>query len=192
MKTLLLDMDGILTEFNRYTLEKYNAVYSTTYDLDYADYLLGDSKPVEGITAPRVVELFKLPDYFLNMPAKDGAIKAVHLLEKFFDVQIVTKVFPGVTTGTYHEKEQWVSKYTPSLVGKMHFVTGSKVQVCGDILVDDAFKNQNEWGRSWRPKGGMVASLKYPWTDPEYVDVIAASWLDLSKILVLNAGDTLV
>jgi 5'(3')-deoxyribonucleotidase len=188
-KILLLDLDGILTEFNRYTVEKYNEVYKENHNPDYADYLISDSGPTnDKLDHDKIVALFDIPNYFRDMPPKEGAIRAVYLLEKFFDIHIVSKVFPNSCLDTFKEKVEWVKQYLPFLKDKIHLITGSKALIKGDILVDDAAKNQREWKATW--PNGIVASLKYPWTDNTIVDIMSPNWSDLSKILILNAGET--
>lgn len=174
-------------EFNQYTLAWYNKTYKTNFDLTYADYLLGDSEPRDGIEKEKVRHLFTLPNFFLDMSPKPGAIQAIELLSKFFKIKVVTKVFPQLAQTTYMEKVAWVQKYLPQLVNDVVIVTGSKDCVHGDILIDDALKNQKEWKEKW-PEG-IVASLKYPWTDSRWVDIISGDWDTLAKLLIFHAEE---
>ena len=189
-KVLLLDMDGILAEFNSYTVERYNQTYGENHDVKYADYLIGDSGPTDGVlNHEKIVALFNIPGYFKDMPPKAGAVEAVALLEKFFDVHVVTKVFPDSCLDTFREKVEWMKIHIPSLKHKMHLITGSKVLVKGDVFVDDASVHQKAWKAAW--PNGIVASLQYPWTDSSQLDIVADNWSDLAKILILHSGDPL-
>jgi len=110
MNRVFVDMDGVIVDFNAY-MRKHN--------------LTGE-------------EVKKRPGAYLEMPAIDGAIKAVRsLIGMGFEVWIATKPPTGIPYA-YSDKVAWVLRELPELKRRI-IVTHDKGLLgdSGDFLCDD-------------------------------------------------------
>lgn len=112
MKKLLIDMDGVLVDFNSSQLLK---------DWD------GKGNPSAMYESGFFEELNPLP----------GALKSVHdlLCSNLYDIYICTQPL-AKNVSSYTEKAAWIGKYLPDLVSKI-IMCQDKSMVKGDILIDD-------------------------------------------------------
>ena len=83
------------------------------------------------------------------MEPMPGAIEAVNLLAKHYDVYILSTSPWGNTTAA-SDKIEWVKKYFGSVFHKRVILTHHKDLLKGDFLIDDRGKNgtsefQGEW-----------------------------------------------
>lgn len=178
---LLLDMDLILTDFNRHTVNKFNEEYGTSFNPnDYNLYLTSFYSVHESFNRDKLENIFRKEFFFSSIPVIEGAEKAVEILSKKFDTYIVTKPMSG-SVYCYNEKMNWVDRYFPYLSHKV-VMTGCKYLVQGNILVDDHPHNVQDW-TPYNPFGTR-ATLEYPWSTKDTWDIIEPTWKKLAENLM--------
>lgn len=134
----LVDMDGVIADFERGFLESWKKNYpsrsfvplgqrKTFYPED--QYPEEFKKDVEGIT---LVEGF-----FLNLPPMEGGLEALTFLaHEGKDIWICTA---PVSKNPYcaQEKLLWIQKYLGETFRRKTIITKDKTLIRGDILIDD-------------------------------------------------------
>lgn len=116
-KRLYFDMDGVLVDFNS-----------------------GIAELSEEIKKEYKGRLDEIPGIFSLMKPLPGAIEAVHLLAKHYDVYILT-TSPWNNPTAASEKIEWVKKYMNDIFHKRIIITHHKELCQGDYLIDDRGKN---------------------------------------------------
>lgn len=91
----------------------------------------------------------EVPGLFALMDPMPGAIEAVQLLAKHYDVYILSTSPWGNTTAA-SDKIEWVKKHMNGVFHKRVILTHHKELLMGDFLIDDRGKNgtsefQGEW-----------------------------------------------
>ena len=77
--------------------------------------------------------------FFLNAPLMENAIEALEILNKNYDVFIVSAAmeFPGSLV----EKYEWLRIHFPFITWQQIVFCGSKAVIRGDVMIDDHYKN---------------------------------------------------
>ena len=125
-KRIFFDMDGVLVDFES-----------------------GVAKLSEETKEEYKGRIDEVPGVFALMKPAPGAIEAVQLLAKHFDVYILT-TSPWNNPTAANDKIEWVKKYINSIFHKRVIITHHKELLQGDYLIDDRNKNgasefQGEW-----------------------------------------------
>lgn len=178
----LLDMDGILANFNLYSLQTYNRlVPSAKLDENNVDKYIGDHEVLDpSIDAKLLRRPYKDPGAFINLPVIPGAQEAVARLEKYFNVYLLTTQYYGNPT-CVHEKHVWLQRHFPSIADNGIY-TKHKPLVAGAVFVDDRPVNLAAWKA--RNPSGLTASLQYHWSDPKVTDLLAPTWGELAEKII--------
>lgn len=116
-KRLYFDMDGVLVDFNS-----------------------GIAELSEEIKEEYKGRLDEIPGIFSLMKPLPGAIEAVHLLAKHYEVYILT-TSPWNNPTAASDKIEWVKKYMNDIFHKRIIITHHKELCLGDYLIDDRGKN---------------------------------------------------
>lgn len=127
-KRVFIDMDGVLVDFQ------------SGIDQQNEEIL----KEYEG-------RLDEIPGLFANMKPMPGAIEAIHELQKYFDLYILSTA-PWKNYSAPSDKVQWVRTYLDDVFHKRVIITHCKNLCKGDYLIDDRGKNgarkfEGEWIR---------------------------------------------
>lgn len=132
-KKLLIDMDGVLSD-----------IYDQFIKYEFKD--IGLTQSLNDLTGKLEREAFKYHDKYVNsenffysaIPIRDS-IETVQRLNNLYEVYIVSSAmqFPL----SLQEKINWLTKHFPFLSWKQIVFCGTKDIVCGDIMIDDHFKN---------------------------------------------------
>lgn len=117
MKVLYVDMDNVIVDFQS--------------GIDKLD------DPTRRKYRERLDEV---PGIFSLMKPMAGAIDAVKLLSKHFDLYILSTA-PWKNTSAWTDKAEWVQKYFPKLLKKRLILSHHKNLNRGDYLIDDRTKN---------------------------------------------------
>ena len=120
---IYIDMDGVISNFNKAAIEQYNACWHNKRRPDlYVDYR--------------------------NLELIPGAELAVMRLYQDFDVFIATTP-PWTRPEVWRHKREWIEEKFPYLKRKLIF-THRKDLLIGDILIDDTrFRGQPDFKGHW-------------------------------------------
>lgn len=175
MKTVLVDMDGVIVDYDKGFLDIFREKHpnepflsleerrSCSVELDYPEYL-----------TDKIRDITNAPGFFMNLPAIDGAIEALFEMSKYAEVYICTSPsFHNPTCAS--DKFNWMLKNFNMDWAKRTIVTRCKWQVKGDYLIDDKPWPYNEDQASWehilynRPYNGHIAKRRVDWYDWKFV-----------------------
>ena len=126
MKRVFIDMDNVLVDFQS-----------------------GLDQVSEEIKAEYAGRLDEIPGLFGKMKPMEGAIEAVHELQKHYDLFILSTA-PWKNPSAWSDKVEWVTKYLDDVFHKKMVITHRKDLCQGDYLIDDRGKNgTSEFGGEW-------------------------------------------
>ncbi len=156
MKTIAVDFDDVLMDFNAGFLASHNHLYNTvlTYEnlIDYDNWerVYGCDKET---MLKRAKDFYHSPEHMLVSPVP-GATEAIAKLSNNYSLQIVTSRPDSVREKTL----AWLELHFPKLFHDFHFTNiyagevgtkpKSKSEVCKEIgalvLIDDALRHATE------------------------------------------------
>jgi hypothetical protein len=126
MKRVFIDMDNVLVDFQS-----------------------GLDQVSEEIKAEYAGRLDEIPGLFSKMKPMEGAIEAVHELQKHYDLFILSTA-PWKNPSAWSDKVEWVTKYLDDVFHKKMIITHRKDLCQGDYLIDDRGKNgTSEFSGEW-------------------------------------------
>ena len=104
------------------------------------DFQSGLDQVSEEVKAEYAGRLDEIPGLFAKMKPMEGAIEAVHELQKHFDLFILSTA-PWKNPSAWSDKVVWVTKYLDDVFHKRMIITHRKDLCQGDYLIDDRGKN---------------------------------------------------
>lgn len=135
MKRIFIDMDNVLVDFQS-----------------------GLDQVSEETKKEYAGRLDEIPGLFGLMKPMEGAIEAVHELQKHYDLYILSTA-PWKNPSAWSDKVEWVTKYLDDVFHKRMIITHRKDLCQGDYLIDDRGKNgTSEFCGEWIEFG----SVKFP------------------------------
>ena len=143
MKRVFIDMDNVLVDFQS-----------------------GLDQVSEEVKAEYAGRLDEIPGLFAKMKPMEGAIDAVHELQKHYDLFILSTA-PWKNPSAWSDKVEWVTKYLDDVFHKRMVITHRKDLCLGDYLIDDRGKDgTSEFAGEWIKFGseqfpGWESVLKY-------------------------------
>lgn len=173
MKTIAVDMDGVLAD-----------VYRQFIDMHFQD--TGEHLVAEAIRGLKEREAFPLlekhvhtPGFFENAPLIPGAKEALQVIHERYKVFIVSAAteFPR----SLQEKQAWLSRHFPFISWQRMVFCGSKEIIRTDIMIDDHFKNLDAF-----------EGETYLFTQPHNENASpgrhlrVGSWQELARLLVAD------
>ena len=117
MKRVFIDMDNVLVDFQS-----------------------GLDQVSEEVKAEYAGRLDEIPGLFAKMKPMEGAIEAVHELQKHYDLFILSTA-PWNNPSAWSDKVAWVTKYLDDVFHKRLIISHHKDLCQGDYLIDDRGKN---------------------------------------------------
>ncbi|GEO20394.1 5' nucleotidase, NT5C type [Cyclobacterium qasimii] len=133
MKTIAIDMDGVLAD-----------VYQQLIDMHYSESgITLKSSDMVGMTEaeafPHLLKHVHTKGFFETVPLIPGGQEVVAELSKQYKIFIVSAAteFPLSLT----EKHNWLNKHFPFISWQQMVFCGSKEIIKTDIMIDDHFKN---------------------------------------------------
>lgn len=148
---LLLDMDGVLADFEQGFIDAWRAAYPEITPVSLAErrhfHLLDDYPP--DLREPGRA-LYTTPGFIRNLPPVKGAVQAFHeLLQLDLDVRICTSPLRHYENNVL-EKYEWVERHLGRAATERLIVTRDKTLVRGDLLVDDRPTIAGAMTPTWR------------------------------------------
>ena len=114
--------------------------------VDFQSGLDQQSEPTLQQYAGRLDEI---PGLFAKMKPLVGAIDAVHQLNEYYDLFILSTA-PWHNPSAWSDKVKWVTEYLDDLFHKRMVITHRKDLCQGDYLIDDRGKNgTSEFSGEW-------------------------------------------
>lgn len=147
-KTLFIDMDNTLADFNTAFSNKFEMLYGEplvydqkSYDLLYQMDNIKDKEKV-------YLEVMDSKDFFVDIEPYDGAVKSLHTLNEFFDVYICSKPYNRGGLHSARDKLRWLKFHAPFIdIYKQVIFMSDKELLDGKnrILIDDNVEFLNAW-----------------------------------------------
>lgn len=137
-KTILIDQDGPLADFEGYFLEKWKERYPDEFYLPLEKrrgFYISLDYPAE--LKEKVLALQWEKNFILNLPPVSGGVEAVkEMVQEGHDVWICTSPLSAYEN-CVPEKFSWVEKYFGREFTKKIILTKDKTLIKGDYLIDD-------------------------------------------------------
>jgi len=136
-KTVLVDMDGVLANFEKGLIDRFKAAYPQRPIIPYRERTTFEvEEDYHGQDKERMKELRKIPGFFLELEPIEGGVGALEEMAELADVRICT------APTTYYkncvlEKYAWVERHLGSEWVRRIILTKDKTLVRGDYLIDD-------------------------------------------------------
>ena len=168
--TVLVDVDGVLADFNQAYLNVVNELMGTKYKVaDLTEWDMDLCLKIPDKVAKAAEARICEPGFCAQLPEIEGAIHTVNRLSRVSDVVFVTAPYPG--PHWVHERTEWLRMRAES---QKVVHTHHKEYVRGDCLVDDKLDNLMKWSAAWpdglpvlyaRPyNAGIKGWLRRDWT----------------------------
>lgn len=182
-KTILVDQDNTLTDFNEATARYMGKLYGWKGRLEKEDVTeynilrvmyphLPDTKITEMFE-----ELFNAPDYWASMKPISGCLETMEELYDRYEVFIVTKPWP-TSKNCIPEKIEWTSKYLPFFDISRLIFCAHKHLLHGDIMIDDSpvyLASSN---------CEITIALKYPYNEEAEATYKVDNWQEIRELLL--------
>ena len=171
MQRLIVDMDGVLAD-----------IYAQYLELEESES--GIRRSLESLNGKLESEVFKnierylhTKGFFRNAPVIVGSDRALNLLNSQYEVFVVSSAteFPH----SFNEKFDWLAEHFPFLSWEQIVFCGSKSIVQGDIMIDDHFKNLDNFrGRT------LLFTQPHNFGLPEKGHTRVYSWEEILNLLL--------
>jgi 5'-nucleotidase len=170
-RRILVDMDGVLVD-----------IYTTFFEMHEKE--TGEKLTMEDITGLLEAEAFKnqrkwvsTPGFFRDLPIMPGSREVLKNLIKYYEIIIVSMAteFPNCLT----DKILWLRDNFPFIGWKQIVFCGNKNIIEADIMIDDHFKNLDNF------KGRTIL-----FTQPHNIltkdtpHARVSSWEEIEKLLL--------
>ncbi len=177
MKTLALDMDGVLAD-----------VYSVFIKIQGEE--TGDPITMEDVAGvpereafPNILSHVNKEGFFRNVPLMKGCKEFVEKLNERYKLYIVSAAteFPL----SLSEKQAWLQEHFPFITWRQMVFCGSKEIIKADIMIDDHFKNLDHFpGETYlftQPHNSLADAGRHRRVD---------TWKDIAAKLLTDEGST--
>lgn len=157
--TILIDCDGILSDFIHQALLEANKISGARYTTnDVANFDFTDL-PLYADHRPEIWQRISLPGWCRQLEPYDKAVEGFQYLTGLVEtVKIVTSSVTSSPTWAF-DRVLWLKDVLG--VQKNDIIsTSSKENVFGDFLIEDSVENIEKWCESWQHGEGIL------WTRP--------------------------
>ncbi len=168
---VLVDMDGVLSDFDGWLYERSSLWPSLNPDRSaQRHYFLTDE--VMPADAKRMREVVNSSRIFAELDPLPGAIAGLWALAEEADVWICTKPLDA-NPHCRDDKAAWLRRHFGPEFGAKCIIAPDKSMVRGAVLLDDCPKRE-QWRRAdWTP---IVFEQPFNRKDPEYLGLPRYSW----------------
>jgi 5'(3')-deoxyribonucleotidase len=177
MNTILVDMDGVLNNFNPHFLgyvkrKGYKVVIDDDRVWNLGDYFEAGSKE----KADRVVnEIFCTPGFWITLPVRENAPEVLKELSKKYYLRIATAPWPQSATCEM-EKLEWMNVKFPFIHQSQIVFSHTKWKLPAQVMIDDNPKYLD-------PFTGIKICWAYKYNEGTVCNHRVNSWLKIGEIL---------
>lgn len=146
--TILVDMDGVLCDFEGHFIEKWQEKYP---DLEIyrpgerSDFNVSPTKDHHHLAR----DIIKSKNFYLDLHPIDGGIEAIKTMRRLgHEVFIVTSAGMDLPNAP-SDKYRWVAEHIGPEWVRWLVITKSKYAVRGDVLIDDRPVIEGETEAEW-------------------------------------------
>ena len=171
MKRILVDMDGVLAD-----------VYSRFFDLHEEE--TGERKILKNIIGmkeseafPGVMRWVNTPGFFRSIPVMPESQRVLGLLNNTYEIVIVSMATEFAVSLT--DKQLWLQDHFPFISWKQVVFCGNKNLVKADIMIDDHFKNLDNF-----PGEKLLYIQPHNMNNTTHGYKTLKSWPDIEKFLL--------
>ena len=152
---VLLDCDGVLSEFMASALRLINQLLGTRHRLDdVTEFDFSRALGFDRETAARVKrEIGRFERFAEILDVCPGSIDGVRRLQEIADVYIVTSPWNSNPTWC-HDREAWLERHFGIPHARVIHASAKQL-IAGDVLVDDKTSTCEAWADAW-PRGLAV------------------------------------
>ncbi|KAG8548222.1 hypothetical protein GDO81_026139 [Engystomops pustulosus] len=139
---VLVDMDGVLADFEGGFLKKYRALYPKEPYIDLEDrrgfWVSEQYEKLKPGLSEKAMSIWEAKNFFLDLDPIDGAVEALKEMSRLpsTDVFICTSPIKRYQFCPY-EKYAWVERHFGHEFLEQIILTRDKTVVCADLLIDD-------------------------------------------------------
>lgn len=179
---ILLDCDGVMSDFIAHVLHEVNAELRTDHTHDDIDkWEMYEALAVPTETRAKVDQIVMSPGFCAGLPEIEGAREGVPALRAAgHKLYCVTAPFIG--HNWMPERVQWLRRHMG--FDRKHVVfCYDKELIFGDVLVDDKIDNLLAWQAAW--PNGRATLFEQPWNrrDERWTGLRAKDWLSLLQVI---------
>lgn len=185
MKSVLLDVDGVVADFVDPVLDLINEVGGYDYSpSDITQWDIRAALELDNYEWAEVVNLIQTDGFADRLKLYHGAKDGIAMLKADgHEIDFVTSDWRGSKSWVY-DRNHWLVKHFGS-VGKNVTHTSRKHKVSGDILVEDKWQNALAWSEA-NPEGRAVIWDR-PWNrefhEGPHGIVRVSSWGEIRALL---------
>jgi len=174
-KTIVIDMDEVITDLMPEVIRYYNALYSS--DITLEDITKWD--------LPKDMrDLFSVPDLFLDLNPVKGALLGMKKLNRL-NCNIIIASDCGGDKNIEIQKMYWLERYLPFKdmvnVTEISF-GGDKGLLTGDVIIDDGLHNLYSFKKT-NPNSTLICMDK-PW-NREFKGLRVFNWDNITELITL-------
>lgn len=157
--TVLVDMDGIVTDLLQKWLEAINTKYNRNATVeDVTDWDVAKNEKLSDLSR-KVYAIIQKPMFFWDLEPLDGSINALQaLVREGHDVMFLTA---PASPNSAMEKMLWVAKHFPFIDHKNVILCHHKHLVKGDVFIDDKASGVEAYQEAH--PDALVMTIKYPY-----------------------------
>ncbi len=184
---ILVDCDGVLSNFIDHVLVELNDICGTKHVIDdVTEWEMYEALKVPGEARERVDEIVMSPGFCAYLPTISGAREALDQLRADgHQVRCLTTPFKG--DNWMPERVHWLRKHM-GFNRKEVIFCHEKEYEWGDVLVDDKIENLQAW-QARHPLGKAILFVQ-PWnkSDDRWQGARADDWRDVLRWVIQLAG----
>lgn len=165
MKTVLLDLDGVLIDFQKRCLEMHNATIDWKNPDNFGQF---DMAKILGISQNEFWKPINTVEFWESLEWMEDGKEILEMCESYTsDICLLTS--PSAKTSACYGKANWIHKHMPKY--KRKFLIGAPKEFCAHrdaILIDD--KNTNV--DNFKHHGGWGLLLPRPWNRHHWMNTM--------------------